>query len=102
MPEELPPFLTVTKEGLLLRVHVQPRAKRAGVAGLHGDSLKLKVQAPPADGAANRACVELLARLLKVPKRSVSLRSGHRSREKTFLVEGVDPARLKGLLDGGG
>ena len=102
MAEELPPFLTVTKEGLLVKVHVQPRAKRAGVAGLHGEALKLKVQAPPADGAANRACAELLARLLKVPKRAVSLRSGHRSRDKTFLVEGVDPAMLKGLLDAKG
>ncbi len=97
MARPLPPYVIQAKEGLLIRVHVQPRAKRAGVAGLHGEALKLKVQAPPADGAANRACIELLAKLLKVPKGTISLRSGHRSRDKTFLVEGLRPQDLKGL-----
>lgn len=75
--------------GIVIMLHVVPRASRTEIAGLHGGAVKLKVHAPPADGAANRECRGFLARLLGVPVANVTLRSGSRSRDKTFAVAEV-------------
>jgi uncharacterized protein (TIGR00251 family) len=81
---------------LLLAVHAQPGAKRTEVAGLHGDALKIRVAAPALEDRANEALVAFLAAALEVPKRNVTLLSGHKSREKRFVVVGsaVDVERL--------
>ena len=76
---------------LVLAVHAQPGAKRTGLAGLHGDALKIRVAAPPLDDRANDALVAFLADALGVGKREVKLASGHKSREKRFEVTGVAP-----------
>ena len=86
-----------TAEGWTLAVHVQPGAKRSAVAGLHGDRLKIRIAAPALDGRANEALVAFVAERLGVPKRSVSVVSGERSRDKLVAVAGdCDPARLPG------
>jgi len=78
-------------------VHAQPGAKRSGVAGLHGDRLKIRIAAPALDGRANDALVEFVADRLGVPRRSVSVVSGERSRDKLVAVAGdCEPARLPG------
>jgi uncharacterized protein len=78
--------------GVVLRVHAQPRARRSAVAGRHGDALKVVVSAPPDRGRANEAILDLLARELDVPRRSVSLAGGASSRTKRVLIDGVDAA----------
>lgn len=78
-------------------MHVQPRSSRSGVDGLHGDALRVRVNAPPVDGAANEAVVEVLARALGVPRRAVSIVAGHGSRSKVVEVSGVDAASVTGL-----
>ncbi|MBU6428932.1 MAG: DUF167 domain-containing protein [Cyanobacteria bacterium REEB65] len=83
--------------GLRIHVRVQPRASRSEVVGLAGDRLKLRISAPPVDGAANEACRDLLAALLTVPKGAVSLVTGAKGREKTFEIMG-DPALLEARL----
>lgn len=75
-----------------LVVHVQPRAKRAGIAGRHGDALKDRLSAPPADGAANDELVRLLAATLGVPPRVVTITAGHTARRKAVRVEGLTTA----------
>jgi uncharacterized protein (TIGR00251 family) len=70
-------------------VRVQPRASRAGVDGVHGDALRVRVSAPPVDGAANDAVVEVLATALGVPRRAVTIVAGAGSRSKVVEVEGV-------------
>ncbi|HET9579679.1 MAG TPA: DUF167 domain-containing protein [Usitatibacter sp.] len=79
---------------LVLAIHAQPGARRTEVAGRHGDALKIRVAAPPLEDRANEALVEFLAGRFNVPKRSVTLLSGHKSREKRFGIAGatVDPA----------
>jgi len=79
---------------LVLAIHAQPGAKRTEVAGVHGDALKIRVAAPALEDRANAALVEFLAERFGVPKRNVTLLSGHKSREKRFSVAGatVDPA----------
>lgn len=70
-------------------VHVAPRAKREGVVGLHGSSLKIALRAPPVDGEANDALIRFLAKALGVPRSQVQIVSGATSREKRIRVEGV-------------
>ena len=64
------------------------------IVGLHGDALKIKLKAPPVDGAANKMCVQYLAKCLKVPKSSLEVISGHTSRSKMILIHvaGQKPA----------
>jgi uncharacterized protein (TIGR00251 family) len=76
-------------------LHVQPRAVRTELAGLHGGALKVRLSAPPVDGAANDALIRFIALRLGVPRRAVTVERGATSREKTVKVEGiaVDAAR---------
>lgn len=78
-------------------VHVQPRASRTEIAGRHGDALKIRLAAPPADGAANRELVRFLAAQLGVPRRAVVILSGETSRRKVVAVQGAAPAALSKL-----
>ena len=93
------PCLQVTADGgLLLRLHVQPRAAHNQVAGLQGEALKLRLTSPPVDGKANKAVIATLARLLELPKSCLSLRSGLQSRTKTVRIENADEAQLRARL----
>lgn len=74
-------------EALLLHCHIQPGAKVTEVSGLHGDRLKIRLQAPPVDGKANDALLAFLADAFKVPKSATSLIRGHSSRQKTVKIE---------------
>ncbi|HEX6310932.1 MAG TPA: DUF167 domain-containing protein [Acidimicrobiia bacterium] len=80
---------------VVLHVHVQPGAGRGAVVGRHGESLKIRVAAPPVDGRANDAAVELLAAALEVRPRDIELVSGARSRVKRFRVQGVTADELE-------
>ncbi len=89
MPNQPPSYIKEAKDGILLLIHVQPRASRNKIVGPHGERLKIAVQSPPADGKANKALQKLLAKHLGLPKSRVILRSGHASREKTFLLRDI-------------
>lgn len=78
-------------------VRVQPRASRAGVEGVHGDALKVRVNAPPVDGAANESVVEVLEEALGVPRRCIRIVSGGSSRSKVVEVTGVAAAVVRDL-----
>lgn len=75
-----------TEEGTVIEILVQPRASRSELAGVQEGRLKLRITAPPVEGEANKECVHFLAKLLHVPKSSVVLLQGQKSRRKTFLV----------------
>jgi len=79
-------FLKETSQGIVLKVFVQPRSAKNMIAGQHGDALKIKLTAPPVDGAANKMCIQYLAKFLKVPKSSLEIISGHSSRTKRILL----------------
>lgn len=89
--------LTVTSEGVRLRVRVAPRAARARILGVHDGALKVSLTAPPVDGAANEALVALLADALGVAKRAIAITHGHTSKLKTVLIAGVSEAQLRAL-----
>ncbi len=77
---------------------VTPRAGRSGIAGVREDQLLVRLAAAPVDGAANDALIEVLAEAFDVPKRSVRIVSGARSRTKRVEVAGVAPDALQARL----
>jgi len=79
-------------------VHVQPRASRSEIVGLHGDALKVRLAAPPVDGAANDALVALLAEALAVGRRAVRIVGGASSRAKTVEIEGTSASAVMRLV----
>ncbi len=85
-------MIEATPDGVVITVRVIPRAARSGVAGTRGRALLVRLQAPPVEGAANEALVEVLAGALQVPKRAVSIVAGDRSRQKRVRVVGIDAA----------
>ena len=72
--------------GVTFKVYVQPRSSKNQIVGLHGDALKVKIKAPPVDGAANKMCLQYLAGCLDVPKSCVEITSGQSGRTKQVRV----------------
>ena len=84
-----------------LNLHVQPRARETEVSGWHDDAIKVRLSAPPVDGAANQALIDFLAQRLGVPRAAVQIVAGHRNRRKRVTIAGVRRAealRRLGLL----
>ena len=81
-------------QGLSIPVRVAPRAAQNQVAGAVGGVLKVRLTAPPVEGAANKALVKFLAKTLGLPRRQISLLSGHKARSKRLLIQGLQPAEL--------
>ena len=76
------------------KIKVTPKSKKPGVEveRVEGDTIimKVKVSAPPEDGKANKEVVKRLSDYFDVPKSKITIKSGHTSRDKVFLIEGVD------------
>jgi hypothetical protein len=88
--QAVPPasFLKETAGGTLLSVKLQPRASKNEIGSPLGDELKIKVTAPPVDGAANQALVELLAEKLNCSRGKIEILRGHKSRHKVLQLHG--------------
>ena len=82
-----------------LLVHVVPRASRTEIVGKHGDAVRIRVAAPPADGAANEELVRFLAERLGVRRSAISIAAGDTSRRKRVIIEGVETAHVLHLLE---
>ncbi|QWV92072.1 YggU family protein [Geomonas oryzisoli] len=90
--------VTQTPEGHLFTVHVQPRASRSEICGPKDGELRVRLTSPPVDDAANKQCVELIAKSLGIAKSKVSIKSGAKSRHKVVRVEGVEQDELLRLF----
>jgi hypothetical protein len=86
------------EKGLTLRVRVQPGASRSAVAGVAEGSLRLRLTAPPVEGAANQECVRYLSKTLHVAKSRICILRGHRSRDKVLRIEGIGKTDLERIL----
>jgi uncharacterized protein (TIGR00251 family) len=80
------PFYEKKTDGILLRVYVQPRSSKNALIGIHGESLKIKLTAPPVEGAANAMCLAFLSKLLNVPKSHLNIVSGKTGRHKKVMI----------------
>ena len=84
--------------GVTFAVKVHPRAKKNAITGEVGDALKVALTAPPVEGKANEACIEFFAKVLKVPRSSVSIASGLTSRNKVIRVTGLTAEQVRERL----
>jgi len=92
--------VTETAQGITFNVRVVPRASRSEIAGEFDGALRVRLAAPPVDGAANRELIRVLAKELKVPQNSIDIVAGLASKSKTVSIRDVsDDAReqLKSL-----
>jgi len=96
----MPPFPTqpTNKEAALLSVHVVPSAARNEVVAVEGETLKVRVTAPPLKGKANEALIKVLAKTLGLPKNQLEIVSGRRARRKMVRVQGIDENEVLNLL----
>jgi uncharacterized protein len=91
--------ITAHAEGCVLTLRVQPGARKAMIKGEQAGALKVAVTAPPEDGRANAAVIELLAEVLDLKRKQLELVAGHTSRDKKVLVRGVTLDELQKRVD---
>jgi uncharacterized protein (TIGR00251 family) len=82
---------------LTFAVRIVPRASRSEIAGEYNGALRVRIAAPPVEGAANRELIRLLARTLKLPKYAVEIVSGAGSKSKVVRIRGADASKLEQL-----
>jgi len=93
--------LVTRKDRILLRVRVQPRASRTELAGVREGQLRIRLKAPPVDGAANAELLRFLGRkVLGVPPSSLEIVRGAGSRDKTVAISGLSTDQVRDLLPG--
>ena len=85
---------TIGADGLYLRIHAQPGARKVGLRGLHGDAIKVAVREVAESGKANKAIIALVAKALGLAKGAVTVVSGHSARSKRLYLAG-DGAALQ-------
>lgn len=92
------PIVQDRKDGAVLTVHIQPKASRTECVGRYGDALKIRVAAPPVDGAANEELTRFLAGELSIPPTAVQIESGAGGRNKRVLLKGVRGSDVQAYL----
>lgn len=90
------PIIRIEKDGDWIRfgVRVQPRSSRNQIMGEHEGDIRIKIMAPPVEGAANQALQRYLAEVLKLPKRDVRIVRGETSRRKVVEIRGIEADSL--------
>lgn len=96
----MPYVQTLANGDLLLRLHVQPKASKGEITGVHGNALKLRLTAPPVEGKANKAVIDFLAKKLHLPKSALTIKTGLQNRHKEILITGCDEQALRQTLVG--
>ena len=87
-------WIRETSKGVLLPVRAMPRASKNEIQGLHGDALKVRLQAPPVEGKANQALIRFLSDALSIPRSQLSIASGETGRNKAVLITGITKVAL--------
>jgi hypothetical protein len=87
--DSLPAIVRDGERGALLTVHVQPGASRTECVGIHGDAIKIRLAAPPIDGAANDELIRFIADQCGVPRANVRIRAGEQARRKRLSIKGI-------------
>ena len=93
-------YMTETPEGVILSVRAQPRSSKAGIDGLVGDAVKVRVRCAPVDGKANKELVETLADEFGIAKSLVVFKGGETSKNKRLLLRGVTAAAVARKIQG--
>jgi uncharacterized protein (TIGR00251 family) len=91
-------WIRETSKGVLLPVRAVPRASKNEIQGIHGNALKVRLQAPPVEGKANQALIRFLSEVLEIPRPQLSISSGETGRNKAVLITSITKAELISLL----
>lgn len=91
-------WIQETNDGIVFKVTIQPRASQNEIMGLQGDALKIRLTAPPIEGAANKMCIAFLAKLLKVRKSDVEIVRGQSARTKKILLRSATREKIESFL----
>ena len=86
-------------DGVSFEVRVQPRSSKTEISGIQDGILRVRLTSPPVDGAANRQCIELLSRKMKIPKRAIRIASGAKARRKRLKILGLGAEEMKNILN---
>ncbi len=82
-------ILTETTDGVVINVRAAPRSSRAGLDGMVGDALKVRIRSAPVDGKANKELIEVIADAFGLPKSAVVFKGGETSKTKRLLLRGT-------------
>jgi uncharacterized protein (TIGR00251 family) len=91
-------FLKSVPGGVVLAIRVHPGAKKSTWSGCHGKEIKLSIQAPPVEGAANEGCITFLAQWFGLNRSQVQLVKGEKTRSKVFLLKGLPLNECQSLI----
>lgn len=83
-------FIEEREDGIIFRIRVRPSASRNEIKRLHGEALKIDINAPPIRGKANRECIKFLANKLKIPKSDIKIIAGLKSNDKLIKIKGIN------------
>ena len=100
-PKKSPPRHKTPEVPVTLSIRIQPRASKNEIVAMANGGLKIRLTAPPVDGAANEALVKFLAETLSIPKSHVEIVSGHTSRAKIVRISGISGAEVRRVLNSG-
>jgi uncharacterized protein len=101
IPERAMPWLTDTPDGAVLSLRIIPRAHKNAIQGEHGDALKIRLCAPPVEGAANTALIEFLSDIFALPRARIQLLAGATSRNKRVLLSGLSASAIQSQIQAG-
>ena len=90
--------IRISQDGISIDCWIQPKSSKTAFSGIHGESLKIKIAAPPEDGRANEELCSFLGKKLGIPKSAVTIRSGHSSRRKIVFCIGTTKEKLLSLV----
>jgi len=93
-------YVSETAEGAVISVRAQPRSSRAGIDGVMGDAVKVRIRSAPVDGKANKELIETLADAFDLAKSCVVFKSGETSKTKRLLLKGVSAAETMRVVEG--
>lgn len=87
-----------TTDGVVFNIRVIPRSSRCELAGIQGDALKLRITAPPVEGAANKECIRFLSNIFGVKRSQIQIVAGHRSKNKKVSILGICRKDIEDLV----
>ena len=101
-PKKSPPRHSAEEASVTFSIQIQPRASKNEIMRIDDGRLKIRLTAPPVDGAANEALVKFLADQFNVSRSQVEIVSGHTGREKIIKISGMTDEEVNRLLNGAG
>ena len=82
--------IKTSRDGIQFSAFIQPRSSKNKICGLQGQSLKIRLTSPPVDGAANKTCIKLLAKVLNISQSQINIISGEKGRNKVIRINEVN------------